>query len=513
MPSTTENKIIYGLKLDWLTARFNTHRSTILIIILSLIISGIFLSSGGSIFAVVAIIFLVLAVMITLYRVDWGFILFIGMVLIFDQFPPRGYGITIIGTEYFGNLKSLPLFSKIDAAVLNPLELQLLLIGTVWIVMIVLGKNVQLNRVPVWFTALLFFGWLIISAIYGLARGGDFLPALWELRALFYMGVIYFFIPQIIQSREQLRLLIWVVIGALAFKAMQGGIRAVRLGFSFGSRTELTNHEDPLFFVSLFILLFGMILFRSDDKQKKILYWLLLPMLGIFILSQRRATYAALGFSLITFMILLPKIQRAKLLKKMFPVAIAGVLYLAIFWNSESSIALPAQLVKSSISSDHETAGDRYYSNLYRDFENYNLAQTVKRSPVIGIGFGNKYDQPIALPKIPFPLRDYIPHNEIYWLIVKMGVIGFFLFWLFINSYVMSATYTFMRLKDPYLKAICAVAIIAIVGQIVVSFVDLQLTFYRNMVYLGMIMGLLSTIERLDTTESSTKILKQLSDK
>lgn len=106
MQIDTENK----LKLDSLTARFISNRSTILITALSLIISGIFLSSGGSIFAVVAVIFLVLAVMITLYRVDWGFILFIGMVLMFDQFPPRGYGITIIGTEYFGNLKALPLF-------------------------------------------------------------------------------------------------------------------------------------------------------------------------------------------------------------------------------------------------------------------------------------------------------------------------------------------------------------------------------------------------------------------
>lgn len=474
------------------------HKQLITTILLSIAVGYIFLMSEGSVFATVAIILSVLILIITIYRVDWGFILFIGMVLLFDQFPPRGYGITIFGTEYFENLKSLPLFKGIEPAVLNPLEIQLILVFIVWFILIILRKNVTFSPIQAWFPAILFWSWLTLSAIYGMGTGGDFLPALWELRALFYMGIIYFFIPQIIQNRKQVKLLIWVCIGAISFKAVQGLIRILRLGFNFGNRTELTNHEDPLFFVSLFVFLFGLVLFKSNDRQKKLLWWLLFPLLFVFIMSQRRATYAALFFSLIAFITLLPQILRVRLFNKLLPAIIIGIFYLAIFWNSESSIALPAQLVKSSFSSDQETAGDRYYSNLYRDFENYNLAQTVKRSPVIGIGFGNKYDQPIALPRIPFSLRDYIPHNEIYWLMVKTGVIGFFFFWLFVNSYVFKATKLYIQINDPYLKALCAVGIIALVGQIVVSFVDLQLTFYRNMVYLGMIMGLLPTIELLD---------------
>ncbi|MDP2209114.1 MAG: O-antigen ligase family protein [Bacteroidota bacterium] len=475
------------------------------IVLTSIAISFMYVISEGSAFTSVAIILVALIITITFYRIDWGFILFVGMVLAFDQFAPRGYGITIIGQEYFQNLKSLKYFSKIDFAVINPLEMHIFLILTVWIILISTGRKIHLMRVPVWLAAILFFVWLFFSFIYGMSTGGNFLPALWELRALFYLGIIFFLTPQIIQSREQIVNLIWVCIGAIAFKAVQGLIRLARLGFNFGSRTELTNHEDPLFFVSLLILLLGLILFKYNSRQRQVLSWISLPLLFVFVLSQRRAAYAALGFAIITFIILLPKLERIKLIKILIPVFILFSIYTISLWNNESTFAIPAQLVKTIVVEPKSEDDLRYYSNLYRDFENYNLAQTVKRAPVIGIGFGNKYDQPVMLTKIPFPLQEYIPHNEIYWLLVKTGVIGFFLFWLFINSYILQAAFIFKRLNDLYFKSLCAVIIVAIVGQIVVSFYDLQLTYYRNMVFLGMLMGLLPVIEMLDKRENNIK--------
>ncbi|MDI6802819.1 MAG: O-antigen ligase family protein [Bacteroidota bacterium] len=475
------------------------------IVLTSIAISFMYVISEGSAFTSVAIILIALIITITFYRIDWGFILFVGMVLAFDQFPPRGYGITIIGQEYFQNLKSLKYFSKIDFAVINPLELHIFLILTVWIILISTGKKVNLMRVPVWLSTILFFAWLFLSFIYGMSTGGSFLPALWELRALFYLGIIFFLTPQIIQSREQIVNLIWVCIGAIAFKAVQGLIRLVRLGFNFGSRTELTNHEDPLFFVSLLILLLGLILFKYNSRQRQVLSWISLPLLFVFVLSQRRAAYAALGFAIITFIILLPKLERLKLIKILIPVVILFSIYTISLWNNESTFAIPAQLVKTIFVEPKSKDDLRYYSNLYRDFENYNLAQTVKRAPAIGIGFGNKYDQPVMLTKIPFPLQEYIPHNEIYWLFVKTGAIGFFLFWLFIDSYILRAAFIFNRLKDLYFKSLCAVIIVAIVGQIVVSFYDLQFTYYRNMVFLGMLMGLLPVIDKLDKLEHEIK--------
>ncbi len=492
MPETIGNG--QGALHRWVRAR----GFELLILFLIVVLAGVLVASNGSLFAGLAVLGIATVVAVTFYRLDWGFLLFVGMVLAFDQFPPRGYDKSIIGVEYFLNLKSLSVFSNVGFAVVTPMELHLALIVLVWILMIAMGKRVMVNSVPLWPAAAALFLWLGFSAAYGISRGGDFLPALWELRALFYLGFMYFFVPQIIQERHQVRAVVWVLIGTMAFKTLQGLVRILRLGFAFGNRTELTNHEDPLFMIALFFLLLGFTLLGGHRGQRRALLWLLLPMFVVFILAQRRATYGAIAVALIAFFILIPAANRATLLKVILPILVVVGLYLGVFWNSTSALGYPAQLVKSSFSSDKENAADRYYSNLYRELEDYNLAQTIKRSPLIGIGFGNKYDQPIPLVFIPFTLRDYIPHNEIFWLLVKTGAIGFFFFWFFLDAFLFHAASVYRGLRDPYLKSLCAIVMLAILGQIVVSFFDLQLTFYRNMVFLGLLMGIVPGLDFLN---------------
>ena len=484
-------------------------RPALILMLFSCLVGILLILPQGGMFYAVALIALVLIFMVSIFRLDWGFFLFFGMVMLFDQYPPRGYDSSIIGTEYFENLKGYDIFSHVDWAVANPLELHLFLIFTLWILLIIMRKKLAYQRVPFWQLAAVFFGWLFISVIYGMATGGDFLPALWELRSLFYVGIMFFFVPQIIQTPDQVRMFIRICMAAILFKALQGTIRVARLGFDFGGRTELTNHEDPLFFVGLFILFFALSMFNVKTKERTILRWSLPIIAVVFILAQRRATYGAFGIAFIVFCLLLTAGQFRRILRYAIPGIILFGIYLAIFWSNESIIGLPAQLVKSSFSSTQESAGDRYYSNLYREFENYDLSQTIKRSPIIGIGFGNKYDQPISLVMIPFPLRDYISHNEIYWLIVKSGAIGFFLFWLFFDTFVMYCAYVYMKMTDPYYKAVCVMAIVAVFGQIIVSYYDLQLTYSRNMVFLGVMMGLLPTLEKIaskQSTEGSTGV-------
>ena len=222
--------------------------------------------------------------------------------------------------------------------------------------------------------------------------------------------------------------------------------------------------------------------------------WFLLPLIGGYIVAQRRATFGSLGLALLVVVILGTQRQRIQFLKLVLPVALLVGIYLGIFWNSDSGIALPAQLVKASFFNDREDAGEKYYSNLYRVQERYNLAVTIRGAAAAGIGFGKTYQNPVKLAKISFPLWEYIPHNEILWLLVKMGAVGFALFWWFFDGLIVKAASVFMRLDDPYLKAVALVVIAAIFNQVFVSYFDLQLTFHRNMVYLGTLTGLLPAL-------------------
>jgi hypothetical protein len=297
----------------------------------------------------------------------------------------------------------------------------------------------------------------------------------------------------------------WIVIGGISFKAIQAIQHFAELGFTFAGLPTLTSHEDPVFIVTLIIFLFGLSVFGVRNGQQRALKFLILPLCFAFVAGQRRAAYGAFIATTIAFLVLVPKRPLLRYVKYIVPVVILLAIYVAALWNSESQVASPIRLLKTSLSSDQETAADRYYSNLYRDFERYDLAMTVRRVPLKGTGFGNAYDQPIWLEKMPmsFTLRDFIPHNEFLWLVVKMGAIGFFAFCLFFTAYAFQAASVFSRLADPYLKAICAVIVIVGIDQIFVSYFDLQMTYYRNMVYFGTLMGLLPALETIDRAQQA----------
>lgn len=471
--------------------------------VVATVIAFIIVRTNGNVFAATAVLMALIVLFLTCYRIEWGFYLFVGMVLIFDQLFVPGFDPITLQVMYFRNLKEISYLPQFSAAVVNPMELQLFLIILVWFLFSCFKKDLRLNRIPMWGFYLLFYLMLGGWAVYGMKHGGDFMPMLWELRALFYLGIVYALVPQIIQTRQQLRNLAWVIILAISVKAAQACERFIYLGFGFGGRPTLTTHEDPLFMLYLVILLISFAIFGVKSKQRRALLWLLPMLLMGFFAGQRRATYAAIIPMLIAFVTIIPAAQRKLFLKTMTPILIVIAVYFVIFWNSDTKLASPVKLVKSGMTTSKETSGEHYYSNLYREIEKYDLAVTTQQHPLIGIGFGNKYEQPLYLVPIDFSLRDYIPHNEILWIVVKTGGVGFAIFWLFFNSYACSAASVLRRLRDPYLRALCALPVVAIVGQMVVSYYDLQLTFYRNMVLLGTIMGMLSSIELINKYEPS----------
>jgi len=483
----------------------------IFVITLSLLYSLVLVLSDGNLFAALAFFGGVLVVSVTLYRVQWGFFLLVGLVLSFDQFYIPRFHPWTLKISYFLNVKEIPYVPYVDAAVMNPMELHILLVVLMWFIVICFKRDFRCYSIPIWAPAISFFSGVIAALFHGLYTGGDFLVALWEVRALFYCAMMFFLVPQIIQSKEDLRALMWVFIISISFKAFQGIERFIRLGFNFRGIATLTNHEDPLFMLTLIIFLMALVLYNVNDRQRTALMLLLFPLLMGFFVAQRRAAYGAIATSIVVFIAVLGNKERWALVKVMLPALVIITIYSMVFWESESRLGSPVRLIKTAVSSDKEIQGERYYSNLYREIEKFDLAVTVKAVPVAGIGFGNTYLQPIKLARMPvFPLRDYIPHNAILWLVVKMGAVGFFLFWFFISSFGCYAANVHSKLRDPYLKSVCCVAIVAVVGQITVSYYDLQLTYYRNMVHLGTLMGVVATLESLQSKLSEKESGKGL---
>jgi len=485
----------------------------------SVLLSAILVLSGGNVLACLAFLALLIVVFVTLYRVDWGLYLFIFMVFFFDQFAPDGYPGLGYEVGYFRNLNAIPYLPTINEGVVTPMELQLVLIFFAWVLTAALRKDVQLIPVSLKFTTVTFFLAVVGALVYGQAQGGDFIIALWEVRALFYLGILFFFIPQVIQTKKQLQTLLWICIVGISFKAFQGAERFAANGFTFGWWPNIietyTNHEDPVFFITLFILLLGLSLFGGEKGQRRALIVLFVPLLLGYIAAQRRATYISLLASLAAFVVLIPNRERWIAMKVVGAFLFIFILYLAAFWNSSSRVGSFAVQFKSTITDEGGVRGDKdRLSKLYRDQEDYNLAVTFRPAPIMGIGFGKAYEMVIRLWTADVnKLGSYIPHNQILWIFVKMGIIGGFLFWFFFNSFVFRTAMVFSRLTEPYLKAVCAVCVVAVVGQLVVSYVDMQLNWARNMVQLGLLMGLVPTIEHLDKSSRRERESRTLETK
>ena len=457
--------------------------------------ASVILASGDNLVGGFAFVGLLAVLFASVYKLDWGFYAFVGVFLMFDQFEVPEFNSITFKINYFNNVNTIPYLPKIEAASISPMELHLVLLLVLWVFSIVLKKNPPMRPATAWPLGLGFLLWIIIGYAYGSGTGGDAVVALWEMRGLFYLLVMYFFVPQIIQTPDQIRRLLWVCIFAIAYKASEGAGRMIFMGFTLGGHDALLTHEDPVFMVTLVILLLGMMVFGVRSRQRTVLQWLL-PLLAMgYYAANRRAAYASLAVSLLTFLALIPRNELVRIVKYAAGLAVVLALYTAAFWGSTSPLASPINQIRSGFADDEQTLGERnYYSNLYRKLENFNLAFTIRSSPLLGIGFGTKYDQPLTLVKINYALRDYMAHNNILWLLVKVGGIGFFLFWLFMDAFAARGASILIGLSDPFLKAVCILVIVAVINQLTAAFFDLHLVRYRTMLYMGTLMGLLPAL-------------------
>ena len=98
-----------------------------------------------------------------------------------------------------------------------------------------------------------------------------------------------------------------------------------------------------------------------------------------------------------------------------------------------------------------------YLSNLYRDIETQNLQFTISTSPIMGIGFGRPFIEvrPLVDLTATWPLQLYMPHNNMLWIWMRTGIVGFMNFWAVIGLAILLITAS-VRLGAGRLKALLA---------------------------------------------------------
>lgn len=385
----------------------------------------------------------------------------------------------------------------------SPLEVLLLTLTAVVLLKVLARERVRWRH-PLLVPMLPFLLILPLCLALGLAAGGSLSEAMWELRGFAYFSLLIFVVPAALRDLRDVHLVISFAIFMVCAKSAQGIWNyAVILKGNPDVARSVTSHEDALFIAWMIVLLAAFLIYRTGGRQRWSLL-LALPILGVaFVATDRRAAYVALGLGVILLGVLFATdpAKRRLMVKIAIPAAVLLILITGAGWNSTSSLGAPADVVRSIVSP--QSAQD-IASDYYRKAEEVNLVHAIEANPVLGLGFGRPFQTANegGIVTINFSLANYISHDEILWVWAKTGTFGFALFWVMIGGIIVFGAITFRRAVRPYVKALAAFITCAVAMQIVVSYVDLQLTYARNMVFLGILVGILARLPALDREET-----------
>jgi len=347
---------------------------------------------------------------------------------------------------------------------------------------------------------LLFLLAVLMGEIHGLLNGGDLLKSLWEVRPQLYGFVAFVAASLLIRSRQDIVWIAAVAVAAILLKGAIGDFRYfVVLSRNLGTHEAVLGHEDSFFLALMPMGALAAFIWQGWSPNLK-LFALACPVpLVALLVNQRRAGIGAMVIGVGVVILLAIRFnaahRRRLLIFALIGSAIA-IAFLITFWNDQYGVI--GQLVRPIRSQIDPTYRD-YLSNLYRQAENVNLQISFQTNKLIGMGFGMPFLVVVTQADIStfYPLWNYIPHNTLFWVGVRMGLVGSVAFWGLIGIALLEVCRSQSVQKDRFVLTVVALAGGAIAAELLVAYADLQLESYRNMIFMGVLFGVLNVIPAL----------------
>lgn len=430
-----------------------------------------------------------------------------------------GDQVTISWFPFNKNLSSIESIMYVSSGIpVRPIE-----IAVVWGLLVTLYRNLQttgrlLRTTPLLLPFAAFGFFILFGLLRGLSAGGDRRAAIFEVRALILLPLLYLLIVHVCNTRQDYRRMMWVAVAAITVQAMLS--LEYLLSIPAADREELQNlneHGAAIGVDLVFVLLATSLAYRGVSwRARGALLAASIPLMWAYLVSQRRAAIVALGVAFVLWAVMIFCRQR-RTFWKVVPIATLVVIgYTGAFWNSQSTAGFPAQAIKTVVAPDQASERDQS-SDLYREFETLNLAATVRAAPVFGIGFGQPFLRPYPLPDISFfEFHAFIPHNSLIWIWTKLGF-GGFVTMLYLIARTMMQGSTRARAAPPGADAVVALAGVLFVAMYTVFlYVDIGWES-RNVFLLALAMGLSTgplddenPPDEVDTTAASSSVNRRL---
>ena len=438
---------------------------------------------------------------------------------------------------FFWNVNSVLLvYGGIDihAFPLNVLEVFLLLAGSISLFRAVYSRGVKVTLGSLFwpigaYIAFVGWGWL-----HGMASGGDFKISLQEVRSQVYFLVAYLMAVNLMRtpisnsthSREgagvgsdsnspfpggergrgrgvssTLDSILWTIVLSIGFKGILYTVRRlhyVKFGGMAMPDQGVGSHEEAFLFDCFIVLLPVLLLWNVYPKLRRAM-WMLMPFVVLGDLAcARRAATAAL---LIVIPILMLAAYRALPARRRsiawttLALAMAFAIYFPIYKDGSGMLAQPARAIKSQFAPD---ARDKS-SNDYRIAEEADLFATIKSSPVLGYGYGKRMFHAVRIADISksYAWWDIMTHNQILWVWMRVGTIGFIVFWLMIASIVIAAGRIVQDpASTPENAAVALFTMLVVAALLIFGLLDLQLSTFRDMLFAGFWTGCVAAMPK-----------------
>jgi O-antigen ligase len=236
---------------------------------------------------------------------------------------------------------------------------------------------------------------------------------------------------------------------------------------------------------------------RCSTRLRLVLAAAAIPSVTLFVLAERRAAVIALGVGLLLLCVFTFHRNRRAFWWFVPVLAVMTVGYLGAFWNTETGLGFPAQAVKGVIAPGQLSEADQS-SNAYRDAESFNIWTTIRASPVLGIGFGQRFYRPIPMADISFfVFWEYLPHNAFLWMWMKTGVVGF-LAYLYLSGLALQAgARSIVTARRDQHAAVIFTGLTAVAMFLVFSYVDIAWGA-RTALFLGVALACCADFPRED---------------
>lgn len=321
--------------------------------------------------------------------------------------------------------------------IISPLELLLIiLLIAIFVRARMAGQPVKPSLGSLRTPLLVFAGCVGLGVVNGLTHGAAFNITLWEVRGFLTMVIIFFLASILIREEAHVNQVIWMVLIAATGLALENSLRWLFIVRHFDYADDLAyDHIDAMVLTFAVMLCLSLLLFGGTRSQRAYAIFLLPLLIFVIEVMRRRAAFAVLFFGLVVFFVLAFRLRPQLTWKILIPVLLFTGMYLAVFWNNTSPIGQPARAVRSQIDPDPRDA----QSNLYRIAEKVDIIANIQASPVLGMGFGAPYEQHYMLAYKSsvgalWPFFPYTTHNNILWVWMKDGAIGFIAFWWLLGS-------------------------------------------------------------------------------